>query len=188
MKHTNGIDQMGDEKLCEKLFKSLKSRTYFIVMDDIWDTKAWVDLKNCFPNNNNGSRIMFTSRHEDVALQTKTNSPPLSLRFLTHNESWDLFQHKVLGKRENCPPELMEIGKQIANKCQGLPLAIVLVAGIFTNGEKSQGRWKQVGETLNSNLAADPQLWMKTLELSYNHLPDHLKPCLLYFGAVPEDY
>ncbi|KAL7163390.1 hypothetical protein ACSBR2_039483 [Camellia fascicularis] len=188
MKHTNGIDQMSDEKLCEKLYKSLKGRTYFIVMDDIWDTKAWVDLKNCFPNDNNGSRIMFTSRHEDVALQAKTSSPPLSLRFLTHNESWDLFQHKVFGKRENCPPELMEIGKQIANKCQGLPLAIVLVAGIFTNEEKSQGRWKQVGETLNSNLAADPQLWMKTLELSYNHLPDHLKPCLLYFGAFPEDY
>ncbi|KAL7181139.1 hypothetical protein ACSBR1_040077 [Camellia fascicularis] len=188
MKHTNGIDQMSDEKLCEKLYKSLKGRTYFIVMDDIWDTKAWVDLKICFPNDNNGSRIMFTSRHEDVALQAKTSSPPLSLRFLTHNESWDLFQHKVFGKRENCPPELMEIGKQIANKCQGLPLAIVLVAGIFTNEEKSQGRWKQVGETLNSNLAADPQLWMKTLELSYNHLPDHLKPCLLYFGAFPEDY
>ncbi|THF98608.1 hypothetical protein TEA_011280 [Camellia sinensis var. sinensis] len=82
----------------------------------------------------------------------------------------------------------MEIGKQIANKCQGLPLAIVLVAGILTNEEKSQGRWKQVGETLNSTLAADPQLWMKTLELSYNHLPGHLKPCLLYFGAFPEDY
>ncbi|CAL5354687.1 unnamed protein product [Camellia sinensis] len=188
MKHTNGIDQMGDEKLCEKLYKSLKGRTYFIVMDDIWDTKAWVDLKICFPDDNNGSRIMFTSRHEDVALQTKTNSPPLSLRFLNHNESWDLFQHKVFGKRENCPPELMEIGKQIANKCQGLPLAIVLVAGIFTNEEKSQGRWKQVGETLNSTLAANPQLWMKTLELSYNHLPGRLKPCLLYFGAFPEDY
>ncbi|XP_028124918.1 putative late blight resistance protein homolog R1A-3 [Camellia sinensis] len=42
MKHTNGIDQMGDEKLCEKLHKSLKGRTYFIVMDDIWDTKAWL--------------------------------------------------------------------------------------------------------------------------------------------------
>ncbi|CAL5428142.1 unnamed protein product [Camellia sinensis] len=188
MKHTNGIDQMGDEKLCEKLYRSLKDQTYFIVIDDMWDTKAWVDLKNCFPNDNNGSRIMFTSRHEDVALQAKANSPPLSLRFLTHNESWDLFQRKVFGKRENCPPELMEIGKQIANKCQGLPLAIVLVAGIFTNEKKSQGQWKQVGETLNSNLAANPQLWMKTLELSYNHLPGHLKPCLLYFGAFPEDY
>ncbi|XP_028082887.1 putative late blight resistance protein homolog R1B-16 [Camellia sinensis] len=188
MKHTNGIDQMGDEKLCEKLYKSLKGQTYFIVMDDMWDTKAWVDLKICFPNDNNGSRIMFTSRHEDVALQAKTNNPPLSLRFLTHNESWDLFQHKVFGKRENCPPVLVEIGKQITNKCQGLPLSIVVVAGIFINEEKSQDRWKQVGETLKSSLAANPQACMKTLALSYIHLPGHLKPCFLYFGAFPEDF
>ncbi|CAL5430489.1 unnamed protein product [Camellia sinensis] len=141
MPHTNRIDQMSDEKLAEMLYKSLKGRTYFIVMDDIWDTRAWLDLKICFPNDNNGSRIMFTSRHEDVALQAKPNNPPLSLRFLTHNESWDLFQHKVFGKRENCPPELVEIGKQIANKCQGLPLLI------------------QVGETLKSNLRTSKSLW-----------------------------
>ncbi|KAF5939342.1 hypothetical protein HYC85_023601 [Camellia sinensis] len=188
MPHTNRIDQMSDEKLAEMLYKSLKGRTYFIVMDDIWDTRAWLDLKICFPNDNNGSRIMFTSRHEDVALQAKPNSPPLSLRFLTHNESWDLFQHKVFGKRENCPPELVEIGKQITNKCQGLPLSIVVVAGIFINEEKSQDRWKQVGETLKSNLAANPQACMKTLALSYIHLPGHLKPCFLYFGAFPEDF
>ncbi|GMP93063.1 hypothetical protein CsSME_00043047 [Camellia sinensis var. sinensis] len=188
MKHTNGIDQMGDEKLCVKLYQSLKGQRYFIVMDDIWDTKAWVDLKNYFPNDKNGSRIMFTSRHEEVALQAKPNSPTLSLRFLTHNESWDLFQHKVFGKRENCPVQLMEIGKQIVKKCHGLPLAIVVVAGIFTNEDNSPGRWKQVGETLNSNLAVDPQLWMKTLALSYNHLPHHLKLCFLYFGTFPEDY
>ncbi|GMP93046.1 hypothetical protein CsSME_00043037 [Camellia sinensis var. sinensis] len=188
MPHTNRIDQMSDEKLAEMLYKSLKGRTYFIVMDDIWDTRAWLDLKICFPNDNNGSRILFTSRHEDVALQAKPNNPPLSLRFLTHNESWDLFQHKVFGKRENCPPELVEIGKQITNKCQGLPLSIVVVAGIFINEEKSQDRWKQVGETLKSNLAANPQACMKTLALSYIHLPGHLKPCFLYFGAFPEDF
>ncbi|THG16097.1 hypothetical protein TEA_014819 [Camellia sinensis var. sinensis] len=179
---------MSDEKLAEMLYKSLKGRTYFIVMDDIWDTRAWLDLKICFPNDNNGSRIMFTSRHEDVALQAKPYNPPLWLRFLTHNESWDLFQHKVFGKRKNCPPELVEIGKQIANKCQGLPLSIVVVAGIFINEEKSQDRWKQVGETLKSSLAANPQACMKTLALSYIHLPGHLKPCFLYFGAFPEDF
>lgn len=25
------------------------------------------------------------------------------------------------------------------------------------------------------------------MELSYNDLPDHLKPCFLYFGVFPED-
>ncbi|XP_057488156.1 putative late blight resistance protein homolog R1A-10 isoform X2 [Actinidia eriantha] len=181
------VDQMSVEKLAQRLYKSLKGRRYFIVMDDIWDSSVWFDLKTCFPNDNNGSRIMFTSRNEDVALLAKSSRPPLSLRFLTEDESWVLFQQKVF-RRETCPPQLTEIGKHIAKKCQGVPLVIVVVAGILTNEEKSPDQWEKVGKTLNSQMAADPQIWVKTLELSYNHLPHHLKPCFLYFGVFPEDY
>lgn len=187
MQHTDGIDQMSEEELAQKLCKSLKGRRYLIVMDDIWDVRAWFDFKTCFPNDNNGSRILLTSRHGNVALLAKPNCPPLSLRFLTDDESWDLIQRKVF-RRETCPPQLMQIGKKIANKCQGLPLAIVLVAGILTNEEKSQERWKQVGETLYSHVAAGLLQWTKTLALSYNHLPHHLRQCFLYFAIFPEDF
>ncbi|GFY89246.1 hypothetical protein Acr_06g0011860 [Actinidia rufa] len=155
MRHTNGIDQMSDEDLAPRLCKSLKGRRYFIVMDDIWDSRVWSDLKTCFPNDNNGSRIMFTSRNEDVALLAKSSRPPLSLRFLTDDESWVLFQQKL---------ESLQMKRRVQ-----------------TNGRK-------VGNTLNSQMTADPQIWLKTLALSYNHLPHHLKPCFLYFGLFPEDY
>ncbi|XP_058181287.1 putative disease resistance RPP13-like protein 3 [Rhododendron vialii] len=172
---------INDEVLPQSLYKSLKGRRYFILMDGIWDYKAWFDLENCFPDDNNGSRIMFTSRHEHVAFS------PFSLRFLSLDESWNLLRQKIF-QRETCPSELMETGKQIAQKCKGLPLAIVVVAGILRNEEKSQERWKQVGQTLNSHMAMDQELWTKTIALSYNHLPPHLKPCFLYFAIFPEDY
>ncbi|GFY89250.1 hypothetical protein Acr_06g0011900 [Actinidia rufa] len=181
------VDQMSVEKLAQRLYQRLKGRRYFIVMDDIWDRRVWFDLKTCFPNDNNGSRIMFTSRNEDVTLLAKSSRPPLSLRFLTDDESWVLFQQKVF-PRETCPPQLTEIGKHIANKCQGVPLVIVVVAGILTNEKKSPDQWEKVGKTLNSQMTADPQIWLNTLALSYNHLPHHLKPCFLYFGLFPEDY
>ncbi|GFY89247.1 hypothetical protein Acr_06g0011870 [Actinidia rufa] len=195
MRHTYGVDPMSDEdvnqtrdeELAQRLYKSLKGRRYFILMDDIWDSRVWSDLKTCFPNDNNGSRIMFTSRNEDVASLAKSSKPPLSLRFLTSDESWVLFQQKVF-RRETCPPQLTEIGKHIAKKCQGIPLVIVVVAGILTNEEQSPDQWEKVGKTLNSQMIADPQIWLKTLALSYNHLPHHLKPCFLYFGVFPEDY
>ncbi|PSS29089.1 Late blight resistance protein like [Actinidia chinensis var. chinensis] len=194
MHHTYGVDQMSDEevnqmsdeKLAQRLYKSLKGRRYFIVMDDIWDRRVWFDLNTCFPNDNNGSRIMFTSRNEHVALLSKS-SRLLHLRFLTDDESWVLFQQKVF-QRETCPPQLTEIGKHIAKKCQGVPLVIVVVAGILTNEEKSPDQWEKVGKTIKSQMTADPQIWLKTLALSYNHLPHHLKPCFLYFGLFPEDY
>ncbi|XP_058181712.1 putative late blight resistance protein homolog R1A-10 [Rhododendron vialii] len=182
------ISDNSDEVLAQKLYKSLKGRRYFIVMDDIWDHRAWFDLENCFPDDNNGSRIMFTSRHEHVALLSKPMSfPPLSLRSLSPNESWNLLRQKIF-QRETCPSELMGIGKQIAQKCQGLPLAIVVVAGILRNEEKIRERWMQVGQTLNSQIAMDQELWSKTIALSYNHLPAHLKPCFLYFAIFPEDF
>ncbi|XP_057493201.1 putative late blight resistance protein homolog R1B-23 [Actinidia eriantha] len=187
MRHTNGVDQMSDEELAPRLKKSLKGRRYFIVMDDIWDSNVWFDLKTCFPDDNNGSRIMFTSRNEDVASLAKSSRPPLSLRFLTSDESWVLFQQKVF-RRETCPPQFTKIGKHIAKKCQGIPLVIVVVAGILIKEEQSPDRWEKVGKTLNSQMTADPQIWLQTLALSYNHLPHHLKPCFLYFGVFPEDY
>ncbi|KAL7181152.1 hypothetical protein ACSBR1_040088 [Camellia fascicularis] len=188
MQHKNEINQMkDDDKLGEQLHKGLKGRRYFIVMDDIWNGKAWDDLKNLFPNDNNGSRIMFTSRHREVAVHAK-RSIPISLRFLRDDESWDLFRQKVFGRGESCPPKFTEIGKQIVKRCQGLPLAIVVVAGMLVNEGKSLEVWNHAKETLNSQMDVDPQLWMKTLSLGYNQLPHHLKPCFLYFGTFPEDF
>ncbi|CAL5428028.1 unnamed protein product [Camellia sinensis] len=178
------ISIVGYWELCDVLWKSLKGKRYLIVMDDIWDTRAWVDLKSLFPNDNNGSRIMFTSRFTNVALHANPSSPPLDLRFLTEDESWDLFQHKVF-QREICPPNLMCVGKKIAKNCQGLPLAIVVVGGMLANRKEMPGWWKEVEKILDSRVL---EPCMETFALSYNHLPHYLKPCFLYFAAFPQDF
>ncbi|CAL5354682.1 unnamed protein product [Camellia sinensis] len=175
---------MKDWELYDVLWKSLKGKRYLIAMDDIWDTRAWVDLKSLFPNDNNGSRIMFTSRFTNVALHANPSSPPLDLRFLTEDESWDLFQQKVF-QREICPPNLMCVGKKIAKNCQGLPLAIVVVGGMLAHRKEMPDWWKEVEKILDSRVL---ELCMETFALSYNHLPHYLKPCFLYFSAFPQDF
>ncbi|KAL7163253.1 hypothetical protein ACSBR2_039368 [Camellia fascicularis] len=46
-----GLDiDMSNEKLGEMLYKNLKGKRYIIVIDDIWDIGAWVDLKMYLPN------------------------------------------------------------------------------------------------------------------------------------------
>ncbi|XP_052205101.1 putative late blight resistance protein homolog R1B-16 [Diospyros lotus] len=183
---SNGINQMSEEELGEQLYKRLKGMKYFIVMDDVWDSGAWADLKDYFPNDRNGSRILFTSRLEAVAFaQPVTLSRPLPL--LTHDESWELFRLKVF-HGGTCPFELMEIGMQIAKKCGGLPLAIIMVAGILANEEKRKDRWEEVEKIMSQSMVADPNLCMKIFKLSYKHLPRHLRPCFLYFAAFPEDF
>lgn len=39
----------------ECIYKYLKGRRFFIVVDDIWSTQVWDDLKWIFPNDHNGS-------------------------------------------------------------------------------------------------------------------------------------
>ncbi|CDP15718.1 unnamed protein product [Coffea canephora] len=129
------------------------------------------------------SRILFTSRYQNLSLHFKPNSEPHHLRHLTDEESWTLLQRKLFGM-EDCPPALSEVGSQIAKLCQGLPLAVVLIAGILATTARDS--WLEVAKSLSSIVLED-EYCMKAVELSYSHLPDYLKPCLLYFAAFKED-
>ena len=181
---TDEIYKMSNQELLELLKKRLLGHRYLIVMDDMWDNRAWNDLQRSFPNHNNGSKIIFTSRLAEVALHAQGNSVHY-LRFLTPDESWKLLCQKVF-QRKHCPHQLMEIGMQITEKCKGLPLAIVVIAGILAN-EKTLTWWRQVAKSVSSYIVSNPELYMDTLALSYSHLPPHLKPCFLYLGAFLED-
>ncbi|XP_027075773.1 putative late blight resistance protein homolog R1A-3 [Coffea arabica] len=173
-----------EDELAEELRKVLLSNRYLIVLDDLWDIEAWNLLERSFPNDANGSRILLTSRIHSLPLQLKHASEPYHLRQLTDKDSWALLQNKLFGK-ESCPPTLNEVGFQIAKNCKGLPLTIVLVAGILATTE--QDCWKEAAQTLCSSTIVETEQCKRTLELSYSNLPGHLRPCLLYFGAFPED-
>ncbi|CDP16266.1 unnamed protein product [Coffea canephora] len=164
----------------EMLYKSLKGKRYLVVIDDIWDIEAWNDLKEVFPDDHNGSRILFTTRNYNIAL--KANSVPYALSPLSDEESWQLFCIKVF-EEEMCPSELLQVGKRIAKICKGLPLS-----GTLKAIEREQDRWEQVAESLWSKEPNNPLgQHSGILELCYHHLPNFLKPCFLYFGGFRED-
>ncbi|KAK6150800.1 hypothetical protein DH2020_015732 [Rehmannia glutinosa] len=178
------ILNMEEEVLVEHIYKNLKGRRYLIVMDDIWDSNAWDDLRRCFPDDGNGSRILFTSRNKDVALP---NSITNALPSLSNDQCWELLEKKMFHDKP-CPPQLLSIGKEIAANCWGLPLAVVVIAGILSTMDKKESTWKNVGERLASYIFSEQNNSVtQILQLSYKHLPKHLKPCFLYFGAFSED-
>nr|GMD28500.1 putative late blight resistance protein homolog R1C-3 isoform X1 [Ipomoea batatas] len=116
-----------DDNIAEKLRKKLLGQRYLIVLDDVWKKKAWDELSRAFPLGAEGSRIILTSREKDVGKYARSGADPYSLRFFTTEESQDLLQLKV--SKENVgPPELKEFGRQIAERCGGVPLVVVLVA------------------------------------------------------------
>ncbi|KAL2551458.1 putative late blight resistance protein-like protein R1A-3 [Forsythia ovata] len=141
-----------DEILAEDLYKSLKGRRYLIVFDDVWDMKLWDDLKWYFPNDGIGSRILFTTRNKEVGLKASPNSVPNALPFLSEEECWELLQRKVF-QDEDCPHKYLDIGKQIAKNCHGLPLAVVVIAGVLANMDKKEHSWEKVARNLRSHIS-----------------------------------
>nr|GMD75405.1 putative late blight resistance protein homolog R1B-16 [Ipomoea batatas] len=171
------------DSVAEELRKKLMGMRYLIVLDDIWSVEAWEELNRVFPECDNGSRIVLTSRQESVISDAKH----ICLPFFTIDESWELLQVKLF-KGKECPKELESIGKEISKKCGGLPLVVGLVVGLLGGVEKSEQMWQEVLNTLRSHVAFRGGIQSNNaIELSYKHLSHHLKQCLLYFSAFQED-
>ena len=54
--------------------------------------------------------------------------------------------------------------------------------------ERSKDAWDKIGNNVITTVSKSGEQCYCILCLSYNHLPNHLKPCFLYMGAYPEDY
>ncbi|MCD9560041.1 hypothetical protein HAX54_018470 [Datura stramonium] len=175
-----------DDILADKLRKSLVGKRYLIVLDDMWDLKAWDDLRLSFPSDEIGSRIIVTTRLEEVANQVKHHTYPYSLPFLKPDESLKLLQKKVF-QQESCPPELQIVSQAVAKRCKGLPLVVVLVAGIIKRKKMEASWWYEVKNSLLSSLGESEGYSLSTMQLSYDNLPNYLKPCLLYMSMFSED-
>ncbi|KAH0664534.1 hypothetical protein KY284_029465 [Solanum tuberosum] len=171
--------------VADKLRKQLYGKRYLIVLDDVWDTTTWDELTRPFPEVVKGSRIILTTRKKEVALHGKLYTAPLNLRLLRSEESWELLEKRAFGN-ESCPVELLDVGKEIAENCKGLPLVADLIAGVIAGREKKRSVWLEFLNNYSFILKNEVEV-MKVIEISYDHLPDHLKPCLLYFAGWPKD-
>ncbi|CAN4105994.1 unnamed protein product [Withania somnifera] len=176
-----------DVDVADKLRKQLFGKRYLIVLDDLWDTATWDELTRPLPSEfQKGSRVILTSRKKEVALHGKCHSDPLDLRLLRPEESWELLEKKVFGE-ERCPDELKDVCEKIAQKCDGLPLVLDLIGGIISRNEKKEALWLEALNNLSSFIFKDEEEVMKVIQLSYDHLSDHLKLCFLYLASYPKD-
>ncbi|KAK6802333.1 hypothetical protein RDI58_000113 [Solanum bulbocastanum] len=178
-------NQQNEKNPADALRKFLLRKKYLLYIDDIWSVDTWEYLSRCLPDNENGSRILLTSRNIDVASNITREREPLKLRFLDENESWELMRIKLF-KQQTCPPDLSKVGANIASKCKGLPLLVILVAGVLSGISKNEESWRRIAESIKLDTVTSAKECMEVIELSYKHLPDHLKPCLLYFASFQE--
>ena len=181
------IDTMEQTTLMEQIRLYLHEHRYVVVFDDVWKKEFWDYIELALPKNEKGSRILITSRNEDVAPSNYLYKLPV----LPLEKAWELFCKKVFQREGGlCPPELVELSRAVVERCEGLPLAIVAIGGLLSTKDKVIDEWLKFHNSLSSELKCNPDLQdiSKILSLSYHDLSYNLKVRLLYFGMFPKDY
>ncbi|PHU25988.1 hypothetical protein BC332_04320 [Capsicum chinense] len=117
-------------------------------MDKLSQAEAWDRIVRSFPNNGKSSRFLLTSRRREVALHADAHTTPYKLEVLNEEESWELFLKKALPEDRECPQDLVDVGKKILEKCDGLPLAITVMGGLLA-GKKKQRSLRQKGKDIS---------------------------------------
>ncbi|XVF30188.1 hypothetical protein REPUB_Repub16aG0035800 [Reevesia pubescens] len=184
------LGTMSYRQLVELLVNYLQQKRYVVVLDDVWSISLWREICVALPDGMCGSRIMLTTRREDVAcFWFGIGSQVYQLRPLPETEAWKLFCMKAFSSTsEGCYPlEFDSIARALVGKCQGLPLAIVALGGMMSS-KKLEQDWKKVYNSLNWELSNNPELKIlrTILLLSFNDLPIRLKRCFLYCCLFPD--
>ncbi|CAN1316411.1 Putative disease resistance RPP13-like protein 1 [Linum perenne] len=169
-----------------ELKRILKGHRFLLILDDVWidDVGTWEMLRMPFMSGAKGSKIIVTTRNQNVASLMGTRSI-YSLNQLDTNDCWLLFAKQAFGDEFGEHPQLEVVGREIVRKCKGIPLAAKALGGLL-HSERDIHKWEKV---LNSNLWDLPSnKVLPALKLSYYYLPSHLKQCFAYCALFPADY
>ncbi|KAI9080490.1 hypothetical protein K1719_037604 [Acacia pycnantha] len=187
------VHTMKTHELQEKVKDLIHFTRYFIVLDDVWETEHWDLLKLALPNHDSASRILITTRNEDLARYATTYEEDnmFHLQRLSESESWELFCKKTFSS--SCPSHLEPICRLMVEKCEGLPLAMSVLSGLLSTKNKNNvEEWVMAQRVLNNveqrEDSNSPYL-NKILSMAFDDLPHrHLKSSFLLMSVFPQNH
>nr|UBY06959.1 NBS-LRR disease resistance protein [Dasypyrum villosum] len=178
-------------KLPEVLKDHVKSKRVLLILDDIWDDISdfqWNNLLAPFePNNAKGSMILVTTRIPSVAKKRGTTGP-INLDGLKNHDFWLMFKACAFGD-ENYEEQvsLGELGRQIAKRLQGNPLAAE-TAGTLLREHLTIDHWNSILKNEDWKSLQLSSGIMSALKCCYDQLPYNLQQCFSYCSIFPYSY
>lgn len=165
--------------LGQQLYSSLEGRKYMIVIDDIWETSVWDDLRRSFPKQNNRSLVLITTSFEDVA-QYVDSCHIFQILDQDEDRTWDLLRAAIFGPHSPCPQEFEESGKTIAKNCEGRRLSFLKAILFLLKAEETPECWKELAADKEHSVfvVAD-----ELLEVTLLHVVCIFMMSLIFFKA-----
>ncbi|XP_054792767.1 putative disease resistance RPP13-like protein 1 isoform X2 [Prosopis cineraria] len=172
-----------------QLNEKLMGKSIFLVLDDVWNEnrQIWEAFRTPFKDAAQGSKILITTRYIKVA-EVMHSSLTYPLKPLQVEDCWKLFvKHAFNDQHHGEDKNFESIGRQIVEKCQGLPLAIKTLGSLLYT-EHSCQYWDKILHSDIWNLSEDDSNIIPSLRLSYHYLPSNLKCCFAYCSIFPKGY
>ncbi|XP_024039266.1 disease resistance protein RGA2-like [Citrus clementina] len=179
------------ESLVKQIQEYITGKKFFLVLDDVWDVdyKKWDPFFSCLKNGHHESKILITTRDRSVALQLGSIDI-IPVKELAEEECWSLLERLAFFRRSVDDHEKLEpIGRKIAHKCKGLPLAAKVIGNLLRS-KITVKEWQRILDSEMWKVQEIGQDLLAPLLLSYNDLPSNsmVKRCFSYCAVFPKDY
>ncbi|KQJ84670.1 hypothetical protein BRADI_5g22162v3, partial [Brachypodium distachyon] len=177
------------EILKERMEYQLKR--FLLILDDVWDNlddERWNKLLNpLISSQAKGNVILVTTRNLCVA-KKKGTLEPIQLCALEDEDFLLLFKSRAFGDENyKGDPSLSLIGRQIAEKLEGNPLAAE-TAGELLREHLTIDHWTKILKDEHWKSLQLSTGIMCALRLSYDQLPYHIQQCFSYTSIFPRSY
>ncbi|KAG6469322.1 disease resistance protein RGA2-like [Zingiber officinale] len=181
--------QMKLDVLQNILKEKIASKMILLVLDDVWneDEEEWRKLCAPFEDAAAGSKVIVTTRSKSIADKIGTVEA-IVLGDLDKISFWELFKKCAFGpSKPEEYPELEDIGRIIASKLKGLPLAAKTVGNLL-GSNMNPHYWRSIMKSEVWELQQNENDIIPVLQLSYQYLSAPLKRCFAFCSLFRKDY
>ncbi|GLU24210.1 hypothetical protein SLE2022_401620 [Rubroshorea leprosula] len=176
-------DADNETKNAGLISQKLRQGNFVVILDDVWQQFCLEDVGIPILDGNSGCKLVLTTRSQDVARAMECEV--ISVKPLPPEEALTLFLEKVgsaVLSGGRIKGDIESFLKQILQKCNGVPLAIVTVAKTM-RGKLDPRSWKWALIKLSKFEGI-----IDCLKFSYECLESQYRECFEYCALYPEDY
>ncbi|WCJ30729.1 Disease resistance protein (CC-NBS-LRR class) family [Euphorbia peplus] len=182
----SGWKEKEDSEKAKEIYSILRKKKFVLLLDDLWE-KIDLELVGVpVPKRPNGSKVVITARSELICSQMGARKR-IKVDKLPPELAWILFEEEV-GKEILClDPAICPLAKQVVEKCDGLPLAINVIARAMTFSKTAE-EWRVTLADLQQSASEVKADLFVRLKISYDKLPEDIfRFCFIFIALFPAE-